>query len=149
MRLALIAILAAPTSLLASPLGAAGSTAPGADTAQDLSPTPRVYISCANRGATRYRRVYRPERCTHFGRGDANAGGVNLAGLRWSSWNGDVARGRGIERGFHRPYSRIRVRVRAYRVRTACGRRVYTRLRATSRHGTTVVRMAACPRPIY
>jgi hypothetical protein len=147
MRLILTAILAAPTFLIASPVGATGSPPPGADTAQE--PAPHVYISCVNRGATRYRRVYRPERCAHFGPGDRNAGGVNLAGLRWSSWNGDVARGRGIERGFHLPYSRIRVRVRAYRVRTACGRRVYTRLRATSSHGTTVVRLAACPRPIY
>jgi hypothetical protein len=39
------------------------------------------------------------------------------------------------------------VHIRAYRVRTARGKHVYTRLRATSTYGTTVVRLATHPHP--
>ena len=39
--------------------------------------------------------------------------------------------------------------MKAYRLRHACGRRVYTRLKARSGYGTTVVRVARCPGPAY
>ena len=130
---------------------AASSDAAEAAPLPALAPTipRRVLIGCANKRGTAYKLVYRPRRCTRFSpSGGFGPRAVNLAGLKWSSWNGSVARGRGIERGFHLPYSKIRVRVWAYRVRVACGRRVYTRLKARSRYGTTVARMAGCPGPV-
>ena len=70
--------------------------------------------------------------------------------LRWTDWGASTTTGAGIERGFHLPFSRIPVTVSAYRIRTGCrvhGRRLraYTRLKATSSYGTTVVPMGTCP----
>lgn len=108
-----------------------------------------ISLGCANKRSTAYKRVFRPRRCKRLSSGGGfGPRAVNLARLKWSGWNGSVARARGIERSFHKPYAKTRVRVRAYRVRVACGRRVYTRLQTRSRHGTTVVRVAGCPGPV-
>ena len=102
-------------------------------------------LPCLNESGSRYRLVFRPRSCAHFGPGGSFGGGVNLARLQWRGWGAPTARARGIEKGFHLPFSRIRVRVDAYRLRSCRRARAYTRLRATSRFGTTVVRMRACP----
>jgi hypothetical protein len=104
-------------------------------------------ILCLNSAGTRYFVRYRPRTCAHFGPGGAFAGGVNLKRIRWRSWNRASVTGRARECGFHLPCSNIRVRIRAYRRRHACGRLVYTRLSVRSSLGTTVVRLVRCPRP--
>jgi hypothetical protein len=105
-----------------------------------------TYINCLNREGTRYVRKRKPARCAHFGPGGSFGGGVNLRGIQWSSYTGSEARGTATECGFHQGCANTRVTIRAYRVRVACRRHVYTRLRATSRFGTTTVRLARCPR---
>jgi hypothetical protein len=120
-----------------------------------IAPAPQAevsaytYIHCLNSGGTRYVRRRRPTRCAHFGRGGTFGGGVNLKDIVWSSYTGRQARGTAIEQGFHLPYSNIPVRIRAYRVRTRRGRRVYTRLRAASSYGTTLVRLATYQHRAY
>lgn len=103
-------------------------------------------ILCLNTAGTRYVVRYRPRSCTVLGPHGAFAGGVDLKRIRWRSWNEPAVRGRARECGFHVPCDNVRVRIRAYRRRHACGRVVYTRLRATSKFGTTTVRLARCPR---
>jgi hypothetical protein len=103
---------------------------------------PRTYILCWPGGRDTERELRRhPARCNSLGPRDSFGTSVNLARLRWRGWGNSVARARGIERGFHHPLQRITVRVRAYR-RKRCpdGDYLYTRLRATSRHGSLVVR---------
>jgi hypothetical protein len=136
-----VLLTAAVAALAAAPPGVPAST-----------PTPQArsaaftYIHCLNESGSRYVRKRKPARCAHYGRGGTFGGGVDLKNIRWSSYTGRQARGRATECGFRQRCSNIPVRVRAYRVREACGRRVYTRLRAISRYGTTVVRLARCPR---
>lgn len=109
-------------------------------------PAALSYVLCLTRTGAYYQVRSRPSACSHFGPGGTFGRGVNLTALRWSSWGGPVARGSGRERGFHLPYSNIPATVTAYAPVTGCaGRRVYTRLRATSRYGTTVVLMRRCP----
>jgi hypothetical protein len=105
-----------------------------------------TYINCLNTAGTRYVRKRKPAECAHFGPGGSFGGGVNLKKIHWSSYTGSEARGTATECGFRQDCENVRVTIRAYRVRVACRRHVYTRLRATSRHGTTVVRLARCPR---
>lgn len=104
----------------------------------------RAYILCLPRGTSFRKPRAHPRRCTTLGPHDSFAQAMNLTRLRWRGWGRRVARGRGIERGFHLPYSHVRVRLKAYRRRRACGPNgndyLYTRLRGTSRFGTTVVR---------
>ena len=102
-------------------------------------------ILCLNTAGTEYVVRYRPRSCAHFGPGGSFGGGVNLKRIRWRSWNEPSVRGRARECGFHLPCENIRVRIRAYRRRRACGRVVFTRLKAVSRFGTTVVRLKRCP----
>jgi hypothetical protein len=104
-------------------------------------------ILCLNKAGTDYVRKVEPVHCAHFGPGGAFGGGVNLKRIHWKVWGGRAARGRGVECGFHLPCAGIKVRIRAYRRRVACGKRVYTRLKATSSRGTTIVKLARCPRP--
>ncbi len=105
-------------------------------------------ILCLNKAGTEYVRKVEPVHCAHFGPGGAYGGGVNLKRIHWKSWGGVPARGGGIECGFRLPCANAKVRIRAYRPRVACGKRVYTRLKATSSDGTTVVKLARCPRPV-
>jgi hypothetical protein len=107
----------------------------------------RTHIMCLNKAGTSYIAKYRPRTCAHFGPGGAFGGGVNLRRIRWRSWNRPSVRGRARECGFHEPCENVRVRIRAYRRRHACGRVVFTRLKATSSFGTTVVRLKRCPGP--
>ncbi len=88
-----------------------------------------------------------PTQCTILHKGASYSEGVNLADLRWSGWGNQVATARGVERGFHIPYSRIPVTIRAFRlVRDPCGgpRRFYTRVTATSSTGTSTVATDDC-----
>jgi len=107
---------------------------------------PRVY--CLNDSGDRYIDKSKPGRCAAYGPGGTFGGGVFLKRIRWRDWGDGVARGKAIECGFHLPCADIPVRVRAFRVRSRCGGgKAYTRLRAKSRHGRTVVRLPRCSRP--
>jgi hypothetical protein len=137
----LAAPLATALLLLALAAAADGASSNGARAA--ARPT---RITCLNRAgsATVFRR--KPRTCADYGPGGAFGGGVFLRRLRWRDWGRGTARARGIECGFHLPCASIEVRVRAYRLRRGCrGTRVYTRLKARSRHGSTVVRLRRCP----
>lgn len=102
-------------------------------------------ILCLNKAGTKYVVKYRPKSCAHFGPGGAFGGGVNLKRIHWNSWNRPSVTGRARECGFHLPCENTRVRIRAYRRRHACGRVVFTRLKARSKFGTTIVRLKRCP----
>jgi hypothetical protein len=83
--------------------------------------------------------LIRPRSCILAGAHWSFGTAANLTGLRWSSWGGAVARGTGIERGFHLPPSRIPVTVQlSLPVTPDSDRsvRVYRRFRVTSRFGT-------------
>jgi hypothetical protein len=113
--------------------------------AAPAAPAKRLY--CLDSAGSKYVAKRAPSRCAAFGPGGSFGGGVNLASLRWSGWGRATAKATGIERGFHLPYARTRVSVRAYRLVRGCGgRRVYSRLKASSRHGTTTVRLPTCSR---
>ncbi len=102
-------------------------------------------ILCLNKAGSKYVVRYRPGGCAVFGPGGSFGGGVNLKHIHWKSWNRISVTGRARECGFHLPCENTKVRIRAYRRRHACGRVVYTRLKARSRFGTTVVRLKGCP----
>jgi len=109
-------------------------------------PAVLTHILCLTRTGGQYQARWRPSACSHFGPGGTFGRGVNLAGLTWSRWGGAVASGTGRERGFHLPHSNIPATVTAYAPAIGCaGRRVYTRLRATTRYGTTIVPLRRCP----
>jgi hypothetical protein len=126
-RLRLSLLLSA--SALSVPLGAGA-----------LTPAPahaRTLILCKASGT--FKRVGRvhPRTCTTLGPLDSFCCAFNLRKLRWKHWGQSTATARGIERGFHLPLANTKVRVRAFRRRRApCGDLVYTRVRATSRHGS-------------
>lgn len=133
---ALASILAAVP--VASSTGAPGS-GPRAESA-----APRTLIACLNSTGTRYIRRYRPSGCVHYGAGGRFSGGVDLRRIHWTSYNGRIARGRATECG--ESCAGPRVSVKAYRRVRACGRRVYTRLKASSNFGPpVVVRLRRCP----
>jgi hypothetical protein len=135
-------IAAAAATVLAAALPArvpAGGTAPRATAAAF------TYIHCLNKAGSRYVRKRKPARCAHFGPGGSFGGGVFLKNIRWTKYSGHEALGTATECGFHLPCQNVAVNIRAYRVRTVRGRHVYTRLRATSTYGTTVVRLATYP----
>ena len=111
-----------------------------------ISPT-LTFLPCLNKSGTKYRAKVEPKRCAHFGRGGAFAGGVNLENLVWQNWGEGLANATGVECGFHLPCAKIAVQVQAFRVRKACGRRIYTRLKAVSEFGKTLVKTQACLGP--
>jgi hypothetical protein len=111
-----------------------------------ISPT-LTFLPCLNKAGSKYRPKTEPHRCAHFGRGGAFAGGVNLENLVWQNWGEALATGTGVECGFHLPCAKIAVQVQAFRVRKACGRRIYTRLKAVSEFGKTLVKTRACVGP--
>jgi hypothetical protein len=133
------------TALAAAALGAPTAGAAASRQLPVAGPAAFTYIHCLDKTGSRYVRKRRPPRCAHFGPGGTFGGGVNLKDIRWISYTGRQASGTATECGFHLPCANVPVSVRAYRVRVACGRHVYTRLRATSRYGTTLVRLARCP----
>ena len=111
-----------------------------------ISPT-LTFLPCLNKAGSIYRAKVEPKRCAHFGRGGAFAGGVNLENLVWQSWGEGLATTTGVECGFHLPCAKIAVQVQAFRVRKACGRRIYTHLKAVSEFGKTLVKTRACLGP--
>ncbi len=108
-----------------------------------------VSLLCLNKAGSRYKVKTAPTSCAHFGSGGAFGGGVNLEQLVWTGFGRSSATAKGIECGFHLPCSNIPVDVTASRIRKRCGDRVYTRLRATSSLGTTVVRVGHCAGPTF
>jgi hypothetical protein len=69
---------------------------------------------------------------------------VNLAGLSWHNWGYSETTATGVDRGYHLPFSNIKVSVRAYRRQLGdCGDYIYTRLSVTSVYGTTLVKFPA------
>jgi hypothetical protein len=116
------------------------------DRVTPISPT-LTFLPCVNKAGDRYRAKVEPKRCAHFGRGGAFAGGVNLRDLIWQNWGEAIATATGVECGFHLPCEQITVQVQAFRVRKACGRRIYTRLKAVSEFGKTLVKTRACLGP--
>jgi hypothetical protein len=64
---------------------------------------------------------------------------VNLAELRSREWGSPAARFTGTEPGFHLPFAHIRIGGVVFRIETWRGRRVYTRLRLSSRFGLMTV----------
>ncbi|MGE5636992.1 MAG: hypothetical protein ACM3UV_08655 [Nocardioidaceae bacterium] len=81
----------------------------------------------------------KPARCTSLGPRDPFGLAVNLVQLHWKGWGRRSATFTGYEQGFHLPASHIRVHGSVFRPRIWRGRRIYTRLRATSRYGTSTV----------
>ena len=76
----------------------------------------------------------KPRSCSTLGPGDTRTEGINLAKLKWRGWKGKSARASGISRGFDKPFSHTRVRVRAYRLRRCpTGDLIYTRLATRSK----------------
>jgi hypothetical protein len=104
---------------------------------------------CANKSGSLYVRKHKPEKCAVFGPGGINAGGVNLKDIKWSKYTGSEARGTGIECSMHLPCLNAHATLHAYRVRAPHGNRVYTRMRATTKYGTTVVHLATYRRRTY
>jgi len=104
-------------------------------------------ITCVNKGGSDYLLKRKPGRCTVFGSGGTFGGGVDLRGLKWTDWGKKAARATGIECGFRQDCVNIPVKVKAFRLRTCGGKRVYTRLRASSTFGTTTAPAPRCPGP--
>jgi hypothetical protein len=103
-----------------------------------------TFLPCLNKPATKYRAKLEPKRCAHFGARGAFAGGVELQNLVWTNWGQGLTTAIGVECGFHLPCAQTAVQVQAFRVRKACGRRIYTRLKAVSKFGKTLVKTRAC-----
>lgn len=104
-------------------------------------------LNCINKGGTSYVFKKRPKTCGVFGPGGTFGGGVDLRQLKWKGWGTRTARATGIECGFRQDCTAVAVKVRAFRLRTCGGKRVYTRLRATSKFGTTTAPAPRCPGP--
>jgi len=128
--MAMVCSVAAPSS---SPAAAASAV--------------ETHIPCLNSSGSRYLLKKQPVRCAIFSYEGSFGGGTNLAQIRWNSWGGARAHGRGIEKGFHLPPQHIRVRIVAYRPVQACGNRVYSRIASMSRNGTTRVPLHVCGGP--
>ena len=103
-------------------------------------------LNCVNKSGTKYVFKRRPASCAVFGPGGSFGGGVDLKRLEWKGWGTKTARATGVECGFRLACSDVAVTVRAYRLRTCGSRRVYTRLKAKSKFGTSTVAVPRCPR---
>jgi hypothetical protein len=124
--------------------GPAFSARPPAPEELAVTAGPSTFLLCLPKGGTRREVRSKPRSCTTLGPLDSFAESVALARLRWRDWGNPVAQGRGIERGFHLPRTSIPVRVKVWRRRRVCGGDyLYTRLRSTSSHGSTTVRLPA------
>lgn len=91
----------------------------------------------------------KPKRCTILPPQASFSEGSNLAKLRWSHWGKRRAYFRGIERGFHLPYGRYRVRGFAFRPRPdQCGgrKKLFTRvlIRWVDYPGHRIVKTQSC-----
>jgi len=116
-------------------------------TATAASADARAKLPCNDGGGSAVLKV-KPKACTVLPPRASFSEGTNLGKLRWSSFGGSKARFRGIEKGFHLPYSRIKVTGYAYRPRPNCGSgsRVYTRVLVKSRFGSIRVKTQGCVR---
>jgi hypothetical protein len=102
------------------------------------------YIICHNPGLKpTWAFRLKPVSCTSLGPRDPFGLAVNLVQLRWKGWGRRFATFTGYERGFHLPPSHIRVHGSVFRPRIWRGRRIYTRLRATSKYGSLTVALDA------
>jgi hypothetical protein len=108
-----------------------------------------THLVCLNGDGSEYRRKDRPKQRAIYGRGGIFAGGVNLKKLKWRSWGHARAKAKGIECGFHLPCADITAKVRAWRPRERYGKRVYTRLKATTRFGHSRANAQGCPGPAF
>ena len=108
-----------------------------------------THLVCLNGDGTEYRRKEQPKQCAILGQGGIFAGGVNLEKLRWRDWGHKRAEATGIECGFHLPCENIKAKVRAWRPRERCGKRVYTRLEATTHFGHSRADVQGCPGPAF
>jgi hypothetical protein len=141
-RVLIAAALALAVLMWLGPLSTEARQASG-HRASPISST-LTYLPCLNKPGTKYRAKTEPHRCAHFGRGGAFAGGVDLQSLVWQNWGHALTTAIGVECGFHLPCANVAVQVQAFRVRKACGRRVYTRLKAVSELGKTLIKTRAC-----
>jgi len=107
------------------------------------------YILCLNKQGTAYVPKVKPHRCAIYGRHGSFAGGVNLKQIHWHNWGHGRARAKAIECGFHLPCEHIRAHVRVRRLRGRCRRKVYPRLEAHTKFGTSRPRPPGCPGPAF
>jgi len=129
-------------------LGPLSSEARQSDGPRVIPISPKLtYLPCLNKAGDKYRAKAEPKKCAHLGPGGAFAGGVRLQNLDWANWGEALATAPGIECGFQLPCADIDVQLKAFRVRKACGRRIYTRLKAVSEFGKTLVKTRACLGP--
>jgi hypothetical protein len=135
-----VAALAVASGLALGPFTAGGSS---------QTPAPPTGILCLDKAGANYVVKAKPGKCAAFGPNEIFGGGVNLIRLRWRGWGTARASARGIECGFHLPCSRIKVKVVAFAPVTSCtGQLVYSRIRAKSRFGHSVVPPRSCPGPV-
>lgn len=105
----------------------------------------QTYLICLNRDGSRYRRKEQPKQCAIHGKGGVFAGGVNLKKLNWRGWGSSRAKATGIECGFRLPCQKIKAKVRVWRPRERCGKRVYTRFKARTKYGSSRADVHGCP----
>jgi hypothetical protein len=141
----LVVAVCALVAALWQPL--ASGARPGRAAARTAATTASVL--CSNKAGSRYVKRVRPTKCAVFGPHGSFGGGVNLSHLKWHGWGHSSAHATGHEDGFHLPPAATATHVTLSRlVKGHCGR-VYTRLRSTSRFGTTRVKLAVCPKPTF
>ena len=98
-------------------------------------------LPCLSKSGDSYKPRTEPKRCAHFKLG----AGVDLHRLAWDDdWGEPKAHGAGFECGFEGDCRVLPATVLAYRIRTRCGRPVYTRLRARTSLGTELIKTRAC-----
>ena len=105
---------------------------------------PKYFVLCRAGGRDFRRTAEKPKSCDTLGPRESFSQAVNLAGLSWHNWGHNEATASGVDRGFHLPFSNIKVSARAYRRQLGdCGDYIYTRLSVTSRYGTTIIKFPA------
>jgi len=130
-------------------VGSTGVPAPSVAALRSDAAQDKTFLLCANGDGDQYRRKAEPKQCVIFGPGGIFGGGVNLNSLDWKGWGDSTTTATGIECGFHLPCADINVRVKASRPRIRCGVRVYTRLKATSQHGSSTPSPSGCEGPTF
>jgi hypothetical protein len=144
-KLAISAVAA--IALLSVPGGAQGDSPQGpAAGAAKAKPT---RVSCSNKGGTKYILSRKPARCDIFGPNGSFGGGVALKSLKWKHWGRKTATATGIECGFKADCVNVSVKVKAYRLRKCGSKRSYTRVKTTSKFGSTTARPPRCGGSAY
>lgn len=120
------------------PAPAPAPSAPSTPSSSGARSSANTFLLCLPSGESSRVTKRKPSSCTTLGPDDSFAGALNLAKLKWKGWGKATATATGIERGFRSPASNIKVRVTASRPRANdCGGYTYTRIKSTSRYGTT------------